>query len=125
MTRYARQMQVPGIGVDGQARLAAAQVLIVGAGGLGCTVIPALAAAGVGRLTVIDPDRVELTNLHRQTLYTVADIGQPKAVAAAARARALNPDGQATAIVDRLDPANAAGLIAAADLSWTPPTALP
>ena len=116
MTRYARQMQVPGIGVDGQARLAAAQVLIVGAGGLGCTVIPALAAAGVGRLTVIDPDRVELTNLHRQTLYTVADIGQPKAIAAAARARALNPDGQATAIVYRLDPANAAGLIAAADL---------
>lgn len=116
MSRYARQMQVPGIGAEGQARLAAARVLIVGAGGLGCTVIPALAGAGVGRLTVIDPDKVELTNLHRQTLYTTADIGQPKAMAAAARARALNPDGQATAIVDRLDPANAPGLIAAADL---------
>ena len=84
MTRYARQMQVPGIGAEGQARLAAARVLIVGAGGLGCTVIPALAAAGVGQLTVIDPDVVELTNLHRQTLYSADDIGQPKAVAAVA-----------------------------------------
>ena len=73
MTRYARQMQVPGIGVDGQARLAAAQVLIVGAGGLGCTVIPALAAAGVGQLTVIDPDVVELTNLSGTFLFNEID----------------------------------------------------
>ena len=83
MSRYARQMQVPGVGVGGQARLAASHVLIVGAGGLGCTVIPALAAAGVGRLTIIDPNCVALSNLHRQTLYTAADIGQPKALAAA------------------------------------------
>ena len=116
MSRYARQMQVPGVGAGGQARLTAAHVLIVGAGGLGCTVIPALAAAGVGRLTIIDPDRVELGNLHRQTLYTAADIGQPKARAAATRARALNPDCQAGALMARLDPANAPGLIAAADL---------
>jgi molybdopterin/thiamine biosynthesis adenylyltransferase len=116
MSRYARQMQVPGVGAIGQARLTAAHVLIVGAGGLGCTVIPALAAAGVGRLTIMDPDQVEMSNLHRQTLYSAADIGEPKAVAAAARATALNPYGQATAIVDRLDPANAPGLIAAADL---------
>ena len=116
MSPYARQMQVPGIGGEGQARLAAARVLIVGAGGLGCTVIPALAGAGVGRLTIIDPDIVELTNLHRQTLYTTTDIGQPKALAAATRARALNPDGLAEAKVARLDPANALGLIAAADL---------
>lgn len=116
MSRYARQMQVPGIGGDGQARLAAARVLIVGAGGLGCSVIPALAGAGAGRLTIIDPDHVELTNLHRQTLYTTTDIGQPKALAAATRARALNPDGQAEARLARLDPANAPGLIAAADV---------
>lgn len=116
MSRYARQMQVPGVGAIGQARLTAAHVLIIGAGGLGCTVIPALAAAGVGRLTIMDPDQVEMSNLHRQTLYRAADIGEPKAVAAAARATALNPDGQATAIVDRLDPANAPGLIATADL---------
>lgn len=88
MSRYARQMLVPGVGAIGQARLTASHVLIVGAGGLGCTVIPALAAAGVGRLTIIDPDQVEMSNLHRQTLYTAADLGQPKARAAAARARA-------------------------------------
>ena len=70
----------------------------------------------MGRLTIMDPDQVEMSNLHRQTLYRAADIGEPKAVAAAARATALNPDGQATAIVDRLDPANAPGLIATADL---------
>lgn len=116
MSRYTRQMQVPGVGAIGQARLTAAHVLIVGAGGLGCTVIPALAASGVGRLTIMDPDPVEMSNLHRQTLYRAADIGEPKAMAAAARATALNPDGQATAVVDRLDPANAPGLIAAADL---------
>lgn len=116
MSRYARQMQVPGVGAIGQAQLTAAHVLIIGAGGLGCTVIPALAAAGVGRLTIMDPDQVEMSNLPRQTLYCAADIGEPKALAAAARARALNPDGQTIAIVDRLDPANAPGLIAAADL---------
>ena len=116
MSRYARQMQVPGVGAIGQARLTASHVLIIGAGGLGCTVIPALAAAGVGRLTIIDPDGVEITNLHRQTLYTAADIGQPKAIAAAARARVLNPDALVDVIVDRLDPANAPGLIAAVDL---------
>ncbi|WP_426034819.1 ThiF family adenylyltransferase [Cypionkella sp. TWP1-2-1b2] len=91
-------------------------MLIIGAGGLGCTVIPALAAAGVKRLTIMDLDQVEMSNLHRQTLYSAADIGEPKAVAAAARATALNPDCKSTAIVDRLDPANAPGLIAAADL---------
>lgn len=116
MSRYARQMQVPGVGAIGQARLTAAHVLIIGAGGLGCTVIPVLAAAGVGHLTIMDPDQVEMSNLHRQTLYRAADVGEPKAVAAAARATALNPDGQGTAIVDRLDPANAPGLIATADL---------
>ena len=116
MSRYVRQMQVPGIGAVGQARLTASHVLVVGAGGLGCTVIPALAAAGVGRLTVVDPDVIELTNLHRQTLYTAADLGQPKAVAAAARARALNPECQAMALRVRLDPANTPALIDGADL---------
>ncbi len=116
MSRYARQMQVPGVGAIGQARLTASQVLIVGAGGLGCTVIPSLAAAGVGRLTIIDPDQVEMSNLHRQTLYTAADLGQSKARAAAARARALNPACQAEALTVRLDPANSPGLMAGADL---------
>lgn len=116
MSRYARQMQVPGVGAIGQARLTAAHVLIIGAGGLGCTVIPALAAAGVGRLTIMDPDQVEMSNLHRQTLYSADDIGEPKAIVAAARARALNPAGQAEARVVWLDPANAPGLMVGADL---------
>ncbi len=116
MSRYARQMQVPGVGAIGQTRLTAAHVLIIGAGGLGCTVIPALAAAGVGRLTIMDPDQVEMSNLHRQTLYSADDIGEPKAIVAAARARALNPAGQAEARVVWLDPANAPGLMVGADL---------
>ena len=116
MSRYARQMQVPGVGADGQRSITAAHVLIVGAGGLGCTVIPALAAAGIGRLTIIDPDHVELANLHRQTLYTAADIGGPKATVAAARAGALNPECHVDTVVARIDPANAPCLIAAADV---------
>lgn len=116
MSRYDRQIAVPGVGSDGQARLTSARVLVVGAGGLGCTVIPALAAAGVGELTIVDPDHVALTNLHRQTLYVAADIGSGKASVAAARAMAMNPDCRATGLSLRLDPANAPKLIAAADL---------
>ena len=73
--RYARQIVLPEVGPSGQARLAAARVLVVGAGGLGCPVLHYLAAAGIGRLIVVDPDRVEESNLHRQPLYTMADIG--------------------------------------------------
>ncbi|AXC50637.1 HesA/MoeB/ThiF family protein [Paracoccus suum] len=116
MNRYARQQQVPGVGPEGQARLAAAHVLVVGAGGLGCTAIPALAAAGVGRLTIADPDVIELTNLHRQTLFTTADIGQPKATIAAKRACALGPDCEVRALLVRVDPATAEDLIAAVDV---------
>ena len=116
MSRYIRQIQVAGVGLSGQAKLANARVLVVGAGGLGCTVIPALAGAGVGQLILIDPDVIELANLHRQTLYTMADIGTPKATAAARRVKALNPDCQPMPIIARLDPANAPDLIAAADV---------
>ncbi|WP_426035564.1 ThiF family adenylyltransferase [Cypionkella sp. TWP1-2-1b2] len=116
MNRYIRQIQLPGVGLSGQEKLANARVLVVGAGGLGCTVIPALAGAGVGQLTLIDPDLIELTNLHRQTLYTMADIGMPKATAAARRVQALNSDCRPTPLVARLDPANAPKLIASADV---------
>ncbi len=116
MSRYTRQIQLPEVGPSGQAKLAHARVLVVGAGGLGCTVIPALAAAGIGQLTLIDPDLIELTNLHRQTLYTMADIGTPKATTAARRVEMLNPDCRPTPLVARLDPANAPSLIAAADV---------
>jgi len=116
MTRYDRQIAVTGVGSEGQARLRAARVLVVGAGGLGSAVIPALAASGVGSLTIADPDRVSLSNLHRQTLYRAGDLDRPKAPLAAARARALNPECRAEGLILRLDPANAPALIAAADL---------
>lgn len=87
MNRYQRQQMLPEIGEAGQQRLRAARVLVVGAGGLGSTLLPLLAGAGVGYLRIWDDDIVELHNLHRQTLFTTADVGQPKALCAA---RALN-----------------------------------
>src|SRR5512139_4105767 len=89
--RYARQLVLAEVGADGQARLAAASVVVVGAGGLGCPVLQYLAGAGVGRLIVVDHDNVEETNLHRQPLYAMADIGKPKADAACANLRRFNP----------------------------------
>lgn len=115
LNRYARQMILPQVGALGQARLAAAHVVVVGAGGLGSTVIPALAGAGVGRLTIIDADHIEESNLHRQPLYTMADIGQLKARIAAARVRAMNPECKVTALVQRAGPDDTA-LVASADL---------
>lgn len=114
--RFLRQRTLPEVGDAGQARLAAASVLVVGAGGLGCPVLTGLAGAGVGRLVVIDPDVVELTNLHRQPLFRMADIGAPKATAAAAALAAFAPDVRVDVHVARLDPGNVAGLVAGVDL---------
>lgn len=80
--RYSRQLALPGFGVERQRRLERARVLVVGAGGLGSTVIPALAAAGVGVIGIVDDDRVELSNIHRQTMH-VGRVGEPKATSAA------------------------------------------
>jgi len=112
--RYARQERLPEIGAHGQARLAGGSVLVVGAGGLGCAVLAYLAAAGVGHLTVIDPDRVEESNLHRQPLYRMSDLGRPKAEAARLALLALNPGIAVEALGERLTPANAAARVAAA-----------
>jgi molybdopterin/thiamine biosynthesis adenylyltransferase/rhodanese-related sulfurtransferase len=112
--RYARQTVLPEVGAQGQAHLAAAQVLVVGAGGLGCAVLAYLAAAGVGRLVIVDHDRVEESNLHRQPLYRMSDVGAPKVAAARAALRQLNPDVQVETVQARLTPANAASLVAAA-----------
>jgi len=114
--RYARQMVLPEVGAAGQARLAAASVVVVGAGGLGCPVLQYLAGAGVGRLVIVDHDRVEETNLHRQPLYTMADIGKLKAEAAAAALRRFNPRIAVDVVAERLTPQNATVLVAGADL---------
>jgi molybdopterin/thiamine biosynthesis adenylyltransferase/rhodanese-related sulfurtransferase len=114
--RYSRQAILPEVGVEGQARLAVASVLVVGAGGLGCAVLSYLTAAGVGRLTLVDPDRVEESNLHRQPLYRMSDIGQPKAAAARAALVQLNPGVRIEALAERLRPGNAPRLVADADL---------
>ncbi|MCZ0963977.1 HesA/MoeB/ThiF family protein [Paracoccus benzoatiresistens] len=114
--RYARQTILPQIGDAGQARLAAAHVLVVGAGALGVPVLQYLTGAGVGRITLVDPDRAETSNLHRQPIYG-RHLGVPKAQAAAAEMAALNPDTAVLPLVGRLDPANAPDLVAGADLA--------
>ncbi|WP_102127641.1 HesA/MoeB/ThiF family protein [Deinococcus planocerae] len=92
LRRYSRPLLVPEwLDSGAQERVRAASVLVVGAGGLGGPVIGQLAGAGVGRLVIADGDSVDLSNLHRQTLFTAADVGRPKAQVAAARAQAINP----------------------------------
>jgi adenylyltransferase/sulfurtransferase len=116
LTRYNRHILLPEIGADGQARLKAARVLVVGAGGLGCPAALYLAAAGVGTLCIADGDRVELSNLHRQILFQTSDIGVLKADAAAARLRALNPDICVESIAQRLDAANVLAIVRRFDI---------
>lgn len=114
--RYARQTVLAEVGAAGQARLAAASVLVVGAGGLGGPVLQYLAGAGVGRLTIVDHDTVEETNLHRQPIYGMDDIGKPKAETARDRLQRFNPAIAIDAVVARLTPQNAAALVATADV---------
>ncbi len=116
MTRYDRQMILPEVGRDGQDRLRNAHVLVVGAGGLGCPVLQYLAGAGLGTLTVVDPDVVEESNLHRQPLYSLTDIGKSKASASAARLRDYNPEVDLRALGVALTPANAVELVGQADI---------
>lgn len=109
---YSRQMALREVGAAGQERLRKASVLVIGAGGLGVPVLQYLAGAGVGRIGIVDADRLEPSNLHRQTWYALADCGQPKAELAAQRVRALNPDVEVQAHAVRLDAANADALAA-------------
>ena len=113
---YSRQQALKEVGAEGQAKLRAARVLVVGAGGLGVPVLSYLAGAGIGRIGIIDGDRLEASNLHRQPLYNFDAVGQPKAQLAAARLRALNPDVDVQIYGLRLTAANAAELISAWDL---------
>ncbi|TAL73471.1 MAG: HesA/MoeB/ThiF family protein [Rhodanobacter sp.] len=114
--RYARQTALPGIGPAGQARLGAAAVLVVGAGGIGCPALACLVGAGVGHLLIVDPDRVSLANLHRQYLYAPGDVGQPKVQVARAALHRFNPEARISAIASTLTPTNAPGLVAQATL---------
>ncbi len=106
LERYARHIVLPEIGGAGQAALKAARVLVVGAGGIGSPALQYLAAAGVGQITVVDDDRVDLSNLQRQTIFGTEDAGRAKAVAALARAEAINPHIKLIARQVRLDGGN-------------------
>ncbi|MFZ1124041.1 MAG: ThiF family adenylyltransferase [Candidatus Baltobacteraceae bacterium] len=111
LRRYSRHLLVPEVGLAGQERLGRARVLCVGAGGLGTPVLQYLAAAGVGRIGIVDDDEVDETNLQRQVIYAASDVGRPKAVAAAERVTALNPHVAADPIPLRLDASNARELV--------------
>lgn len=116
LQRYHRQLILPGIGEAGQDRLAAARVLLVGAGGLGSPAALYLAAAGVGHLGIIDADVVDVSNLHRQVLHGTRDIGRPKVTSAEETLRDLNPHVTVAAIHARLSSANAIDLLRSYDV---------
>ena len=116
MPDYSRQMALREVGPAGQEKLRRAAVLVVGAGGLGVPVLQYLAGAGVGRIGIVDADRLEPSNLHRQTWYALADCGRPKAELAAQRVRALNPEVQVEAHAVRMAADNAESLATRYDL---------
>lgn len=101
--RYGRQLFLPGFGKAAQDKLAAAHVLIIGMGGLGCPVAQYLVGAGIGKLTLIDDDVIQLSNLHRQVLYTEADLGKSKVLVAKEKLSAANVNVQIEAISQRWD----------------------
>jgi len=114
--RYSRHLLLPEVTLEGQRRLKGSSVLVVGAGGLGSPLALYLAAAGVGRIGLVDFDRVDLTNLQRQVLYSSDDVGRPKLEAARARLAALNPEIEIVAHEERLTSENALGLVGRYDL---------
>ncbi|MFT5861121.1 MAG: molybdopterin/thiamine biosynthesis adenylyltransferase/rhodanese-related sulfurtransferase [Flavobacteriaceae bacterium] len=115
-TYYDRQLKLPGFGIEHQLKLKNANILVIGAGGLGCPALQYLIAAGVGKTTIIDDDVVDISNLHRQILYTIDAIDQPKAHVAKAKLKRLNPFVKVEAIQDRLTNENALDLIGDVDL---------
>ncbi len=116
LDRYARHIILREIGGAGQLALRRAHVVVVGAGGIGSPALQYLAGAGIGGLTIIDDDRVDLSNLQRQTLFATADVGIAKVEAAGAAIARLNPHVSVTALTERITSANAATLIAGADV---------
>lgn len=114
--RYQRQMLLQDFGVKGQEKLFRAKVLVIGAGGLGCPILQYLAAAGVGTLGIVDHDTVELSNLHRQTLYSVIDVGRLKADCATERLSQFNPDIKIISYPLQLNNQNAALILSKFDV---------
>ena len=116
LLRYSRHILLDEIGIEGQQKLLAARALVIGAGGLGSPAAMYLASAGVGHLTLVDNDTVDLTNLQRQIAHTTARVGQPKAASARLTLEQINPEAAVTALVERVDDARLAALVAEADV---------
>ena len=116
INRYIRQQQLPGFGIEAQQKLAGAKVLVVGAGGLGVPALQYLAGMGVGTIGIVDGDAVSLTNLHRQVLYTEADINKNKAVTASAKLQQLNSSIEYEVYNTMLDENNALNIIGGYDV---------
>jgi adenylyltransferase/sulfurtransferase len=116
LERYARHIVLPQVGGIGQRKLKASSIAVIGAGGIGSAIIPALAGAGVGQLTIIDDDVVELANLHRQPLFRERDAGYSKADLSLQFVQRLNRFVKALPVQQRIGPENATGLLAEHDL---------
>jgi len=116
LSRHARHLALPQVGVDGQARISAASALLIGVGGIGCAVASYLVSSGVGHVILCDFDTVDETNLGRQTIYEPGDVGKEKATIAALRFAAINPDIRITAIIERMDDDALAKAVAGADI---------
>lgn len=116
LERYARHLILPAVGGRGQAALRAARVAVIGAGGLGSPCLLYLAAAGVGRISVVDDDAVSLSNLHRQVLFQTGDVGRSKVAVAAARLTAINPHVEIVPLAVRIAAGNARELLTGHDV---------
>ena len=116
LLRYSRHILLDEVGIEGQQRVLAAHVLVIGAGGLGSPVALYLGSAGVGRLTIVDHDRVDVTNLQRQIAHNLARVGRPKAESARDTIAAINPDVQVHPLIERADAARLDTLVRDADV---------
>ena len=116
LLRYSRHILLDELGIEGQQRLLAAHTLVIGAGGLGSPVALYLATAGVGTITIVDNDTVDLTNLQRQIVHSVERIGRPKAESAAQTLRSINPEVRVRSLCERADAARLLALVAEADV---------
>ncbi|MGO4326490.1 HesA/MoeB/ThiF family protein [Cupriavidus sp. M-11] len=116
LLRYSRHILLDELGIEGQGRLLAGRALVIGAGGLGAAALPYLASAGVGTITVVDDDVVDLTNLQRQVIHTTANVGRPKVESAREGMLRINPDLDVRLVAARVGPDQLAQLVADADV---------